>query len=82
MGAENRNPNEGTDYQTVWQLELWKRAEEAKFKAWLKQREIERIEEITASWRTKEGDREKAFNDALNKVATLETKVRAKALEL
>jgi len=24
------------DYQAVWQLEMWKRAEEAKFKAYLK----------------------------------------------
>ena len=32
------------DYQAVWQLEMWKRAEEAKFKAYLKQREIEKIE--------------------------------------
>lgn len=83
MGNENRSPNEGgQEYQAVWQLELWKRSEEAKFKAWLKQREIERIEEITAQWKNKEGDREKAFNDALNKVAQLETKVRAKALDL
>jgi len=36
------------DYQAVWQLEMWKRAEEAKFKAYLKQKEIEKIEEITA----------------------------------
>jgi len=42
------------DYQAVWQLEMWKRAEEAKFKAYLKQREIEKIEEITSSWRAKE----------------------------
>ena len=31
------------DYDAVWQLEMWKRAEEAKFKAYLKQREIEKI---------------------------------------
>jgi len=38
---------------------MWKRAEEAKFKAWLKQREMERIEEITLTWKTKETDRER-----------------------
>lgn len=86
---ENRNPNEGGggggakgDYQAVWQLELWKRAEEAKFKAWLKQREIERIEEVTAQWKQKEADREKLFNEAMNKVVQLESKTRTKALEL
>ncbi|TNV83154.1 hypothetical protein FGO68_gene15387 [Halteria grandinella] len=82
--GENRNPNDGgsTEYQAAYQLELWKRSEETKFKAWLKQREIERIEEITSQWKTKESDREKAFIDSLNKVAALETKVRAKALDL
>jgi hypothetical protein len=32
---EDGNPP-GVDYQAVWQLEMWKRAEEAKFKAYLK----------------------------------------------
>lgn len=55
-GIENKNPNEqnGSEYQSVWQLEMWKRAEEAKFKAYLKQKEIERIEEITYHWKAKE----------------------------
>jgi hypothetical protein len=35
--AENvgETPPNG-DYQAVWQLEMWKRSEEAKFKAFLK----------------------------------------------
>ena len=53
------------DYQAVWQLEMWKRAEEAKFKAYLKQREIEKIEEITYNWKMKESDREATFNESL-----------------
>ena len=80
---ENRNPNEGSaEYQAVWQLEMWKRAEEAKFKAWLKQREMERIEEITLTWKTKETDRERQFVDAMNRAGQLEVKVRNKALDL
>lgn len=55
----------GGDYQAVWQLEMWKRAEEAKFKAYLKQREIEKIEEITYNWKMKESDRETTFNESL-----------------
>lgn len=48
VNQENKNPNlPQQDYQVVWQLEMWKRAEEAKFKAYLKHKEIERIEEIT-----------------------------------
>lgn len=65
MGQENANPNSGNEYQAVWQVELWKRAEEQKFKAWLKQREIERIEEITATWKAREGERERSFNDSM-----------------
>jgi centrosomal protein CEP120 len=66
----------------VWQLELWKRAEEAKFKAWLKQREIEHIESITSQWKTKEADRERSFNQAVGAITSLESKVRAKAIDL
>ena len=54
-----------TEYQAVWQLEMWKRAEEAKFKAYLKQREIEKIEEITFLWKNKEQEREQQFNESL-----------------
>lgn len=74
------NPN--SDYQAVWQLELWKRAEEAKFKAWLKQREQEHVESVTGHWKAKESERERSFNQAMGAVAALETKVRGKALEL
>jgi len=72
----------GVDYQAVWQLEMWKRAEEAKFKAYLKQREIEKIEEITFSWKLKESDRESTFNEALRGMENLETKMRQRALDL
>jgi len=37
---------------------MWKRSEEAKFKAHLKQVEIAKIEELTAEWRGKEIQRE------------------------
>ena len=53
---------------------MWKRAEEAKFKAYLKQREIEKIEEITYSWKMKETDRENTFNESMKAMETLETK--------
>ena len=61
---------------------MWKRAEEAKFKAYLKQKEIERIEEITYSWKTREQERDKQVADAIQKVSLIETKVRQKALDL
>ena len=82
IGGGPQNPSGGGDYQAVWQLEMWKRAEEAKFKAYLKQREIEKIEEITFTWKMKESDRETTFNDALRNMENLETKTRQKALDL
>ena len=39
--------NNPVEDQIVWQLEMWKRAEMAKFLAHLKQKEIEKIEEVT-----------------------------------
>ena len=70
------------DYQAVWQLEMWKRAEEAKFKAYLKQREIEKIEEITGSWRAKEAERESNFNESLRSIEHLEGRLRQQGLDL
>ena len=61
---------------------MWKRAEEAKFKAYLKQREIEKIEQITADWKNKEYEREQQFNEALRGVEGLEGKLRQQALDL
>ena len=61
---------------------MWKRAEEAKFKAYLKQKEIERIEDITYAWKAKEADRDKTFTEAMGKVTALEGKVRQKNLDL
>ena len=80
-GIENKNPNQD-DVQAVYNLELWKRSEESKFKAYLKQKEIERIEEITYTWKAKESERERLFTDSLAKVALLESKLRQKALDL
>jgi hypothetical protein len=37
---------------------MWKRAEMAKFLVHLKQKEIERIEEVTSEWKQKELVRE------------------------
>ena len=76
------NGGQQVDYQAVWQLEIWKRAEEAKFKAFLKQREIEKIEEITFNWKMKESEREGTFNESLKSVENLEGKMRQNALDL
>ena len=61
---------------------MCKRAEEAKFKAFLKQREIEKIEEITFNWKMKESEREGTFNDSLKNIESLEGKLRQSALDM
>ena len=54
----------------------------AKFMAHLKQKEIEKIEEVTSDWRQKEGMRDQAFSESVAKVTSLENKVRQKATDL
>lgn len=45
--------------KVIWELENWKRAEEARFRYNLKNKEIEHMEKMKADWRTKEIEREK-----------------------
>ena len=61
---------------------MWKRSEMAKFLAHLKQKEIEKIEEVTRDWKMKEAEREQVFNESVQKVTSLESKVRQKATDL
>ena len=53
-----------------------------KFKAYLKQQEYEKIEEITTHWKGKELERERLFNESLHKVQELEKQLDAKTMEL
>lgn len=61
---------------------MWKRAEMAKFLAHLKQKEIQKIEEVTTEWKTKEAMREQQFHETVQKVTAVEQKVRQKATDL
>jgi len=54
----------------------------AKFLAHLKQKEIEKIEDVTADWRQKEGQRQQDFNEQVQKVHMVEGKLRQKATDL
>ena len=54
----------------------------AKFLAHLKQKEIEKIEEVTRDWKMREAEREQLFNESVQKVTSLESKVRQKATDL
>lgn len=61
---------------------MWKRAEEAKFKAYLKQREIEKIEEVTFTWKQKEQERESTFNESMRAMDKFDGSLRQKAIDL
>ena len=69
MNGESQNPVED---QIVWQLEMGKRAEMAKFLAHLKQKEIQKIEEVTQEWKNKEAVREQQFQEFVQKVTAVE----------
>jgi hypothetical protein len=61
---------------------MWKRAEMAKFMAHLKQKEFEKMEDITSEWKSKESTRDQVFNEQVQKVNALENKIRVKATDL
>ena len=54
----------------------------AKFLVHLKQKEIEKIEEVTKDWKRKELERDQTFSESLHKVASVEGKMRQKATDL
>ncbi len=64
-GGPAGSPTNAVEEQIVWQLEMWKRAEMAKFLAHLKQKEMEKIVEVTKDWKRKETDRETAFSESV-----------------
>ena len=81
--ASGGGPEQGTpEYQIVWELEMWKRAEMAKFKAHMKQLEQATVEDITREWRQKEAIREQKFEDAIKQINLIETKIRHKSTDL
>ena len=72
----NGKPQNPVEQQIVWQLEMWKRSEMAKFLAHLKQKEIETIEEVTNTWKVKEQAREQEFNDTVTRLSQFENRLR------
>mmetsp|Transcript_32371 Transcript_32371/g.28667 ORF Transcript_32371/g.28667 Transcript_32371/m.28667 type:complete len:393 (-) Transcript_32371:29-1207(-) len=70
------------EYKTAYELELWKRSEEAKFKTHLKQVELETIENVTKEWRMKEQKRDDILNRKINDLEAIEKKMRQKMQDL
>ena len=67
---------------TIWELEVWKKAEQTKFKAYLKQVEIEYINKVSDDIRKKEDEREKQVKVMMNEFSILQTRLKKKAVEL
>jgi len=67
---------------TIWELEVWKKSEQTKFKAYLKQLELEYMNKISDEVTAKELDREKQIKAMTNDLQLIQTKARKKLLEL
>lgn len=59
-------------YKIVWELETWKKSEEAKFKFQLKKKEIDFLQKLKAQWKEKEFDQDKVFKQHISKLERLE----------
>ncbi|EAS04121.2 centrosomal protein, putative (macronuclear) [Tetrahymena thermophila SB210] len=70
------------EYKIIWELETWKKAEEAKFKITLKQKEMEFLQKLSEEWRTKEIEKERVFKKIEASMNLLNKKSKEKAMEL
>jgi hypothetical protein len=68
--------------KVVWELENWKKAEEAKFLFALKQKEIDFLTKLNDDWKKREIDREKLFKNHEANIVSIESRLKTKALEL
>ena len=78
------NPQENNDQEKaiIWDLEVWKRAEQAQFKAYLKQLEFEYLSKLQEDFKNKEDEREKEFKSKINEINNLRNKLNKKVSEL
>lgn len=81
-GAVLANAEKPEDYKAVWELELWKRAEETIWKSLLKNKEQEYIALLAIDWQDHENKREASFQKLSAEVSGLEAKLRTKTLDL
>lgn len=68
--------------KVIWELENWKKAEEAKFKYDLKQKEVEYMEELQKKRRNVEIEREMVFKEHEAKLKNLNKKMQQKVNKL
>lgn len=81
LNPSKQNP-QFSEEQVVWELEIWKRAEQTKFKAYLKGLEFEFLSKLSEDYKLKEDENEKEIKSKINELNTLQTRVKKKASEL
>ena len=69
-------------YKIVWELETWKKSEEAKFKFHLKKKEIEFLEKLKEEWRMKDVEKNRIFKAHEDKLIKIENSMKNKTREL
>ncbi len=79
---ENPTSYSKDEMTAIWELEVWKKSEQTKFKAYLKQLELEYMNKISEEITLKETEREKQVRGMTNDLQLLQTKARKKLLEL
>ena len=81
---KEENPQENNDQEKaiIWDLEVWKRAEQAQFKAYLKQLEFEYLSKLQEDFKNKEDEREKEFKAKINEINNLRNKLNKMASNL
>ncbi|KAK9829775.1 hypothetical protein WJX72_007833 [[Myrmecia] bisecta] len=72
VGALRMTP----EYQAAWELEVWKRSEEMRWRAELRERELERMAGLENEWRRREAQRDSELAGLRAEYAALEAKTR------
>jgi centrosomal protein CEP120 len=81
--SQVENPeNNDQEKAIIWDLEVWKRAEQAQFKAYLKQLEFEYLSKLQEDFKNKEEEREKEFKTKINEINNLKNKLSKKINDL
>ena len=79
---ENQQEPNDKEQAMIWDLEVWKRAQQAQFKAYLKQLEFEYLSKLQGDFKSKEEEREKEFKTKITELNTLKNKLSKKATQL
>ena len=66
----------------IWDLEVWKKAQQAQFKAYLKQLEFEYLSKLQDDFKRKEDEREREFKSKIEELNKLKNRLNKKATEL